>query len=71
MSSSHIIVVARNHKTGEIQLPLDDLTLYGVGGEEDVLETCRLSYDEDWSLALYEPKGAFYSGAKPARKEEH
>ena len=68
MSSSHIIVVARNHKTGEIQLPLDDLTLYGVGGEEDVLETCRQQYDEDWTLALYQPMAPwFVTGAKPLK----
>lgn len=64
MSSAHIIVVARNTKTGAVELPLDDLTLYGVGGEEDVLETCCRRYGEDWTLSLYAPTGPQYSGTK-------
>lgn len=64
MSSRHIIIVARNHKTGEVELPLDDMTLYGIGGEESVLQTCRQSYSEDWALALYEPVGDWWTGAK-------
>lgn len=64
MSSSHIIVVARNTDTGAIELPLEDLTLYGVGGEEDVLQTCRMSYGEEWVLTLYCPYGDTYCGAK-------
>lgn len=68
MSSSHIIVVARNDKTGEIELPLEELTLYGVGGEESVLELCCRRYNEDWSLALYSPVGAFRSGTKTEKK---
>jgi hypothetical protein len=64
MSSSHIIVVARNTKTGAIELPLDELTLYGTGGEEDVLQTCRKKYGEEWTLSLYAPIGDFYTGSK-------
>ena len=64
MSSSHIIIVARNTKTGEIELPLDDLTLYGVGGEDDVLQTCRRQYGEEWVLSLYAPIGDQWCGSK-------
>lgn len=64
VSSSHIIVVARNTETGAIELPLEDLTLYGGGGEEDVLRTCRLQYSEEWSLTLYQPYGDTWSGSK-------
>lgn len=66
MSSEHIIVVARNTVTGAIELPLDDLTLYGTGGEQDMLETCRRDYDDDWVLALYRPMTpGFTTGAMP------
>lgn len=64
MSSSHIIIVARNTKTDEIELPLGNMTLYGLGEEEDVLKTCRISYSEDWNLTLYQPFGSTYYGAK-------
>lgn len=64
MSSSHIIVIARNTETGAIELPLDDLTLYGCGGEEDVLQTCRMLYGEEWALTLYRPYGDTYCGRK-------
>lgn len=75
MSSSHIIVVARNHVTGAVELPLGDTTLYGggsleedprgIGSEESVLDHCRKLYTEDWVLSLYRPYGDQYSGAKP------
>lgn len=64
MSSSHIIIVARNKKTGAIELPLEDMTLYGTGGEDGVLATCRRQYSEEWTLALYAPIGDFYAGDK-------
>ncbi|MBZ9943466.1 hypothetical protein LB533_20480 [Mesorhizobium sp. BR1-1-13] len=64
MSSSHIIIVARSTETGEVRLPLEDLTLYGCGGEEDVLQTCRMSYSEEWALTLYRPYGDTYCGGK-------
>lgn len=64
VSSEHIIIVARNRETGVIELPLDDLTLYWLDGAQDVLETVRKSYSDDWVLALYSPVGGFYSGAK-------
>lgn len=64
MSSSHIIVVARNTETGDIEFPLEDLTLYGVGGETNVLETCRRQYSKEWTLSLYAPIGESYSGSK-------
>lgn len=64
MSSAHLIIVARNHTTGAIELPLDDLTLYSHEGAESVLQTARLAYDEDWALSLYEPWGDLWSGAK-------
>lgn len=67
MSSEHIIIVARNTKTGEVELPLDDLTLYFMEGSESVLQTARRSYGEDWVLALYQPVGDFWCGAKPER----
>lgn len=64
MSSAHIIIVARNHTTGALELPLDDLTLYSHEGAESVLQTARRSYGEDWVLSLYEPVGEQWSGAK-------
>lgn len=64
MSSEHIIIVARNIKTDDIELPLGCMTLYGAGGEQDILKCVRGSYDKDWVLALYSPVGAFYSGKK-------
>lgn len=62
MSSEHIIIVARNNRTGEIQLPLEDTTLYGVGNEDGLLQAYRAQYSEEWSLALYGPMGGFYAG---------
>ena len=44
MSSAHLIIVARNHETGEVQLPLEDMTLYGCEpeGEASLLQSiCR------------------------------
>lgn len=64
MSSSHIIVVARNTDTGEVELPLGDMTLYGVGGEESVLQTCRGNYGKQWVLSLYVPAGGQWVGTK-------
>ena len=59
MSSSHIVIVARNTETGEVKLPLGDMTLYGAGEEEQVLQTCAMScgLGEDWVLTLYHPVG--------------
>ena len=67
MSNSHIIIVARNHRTGKIELPLEDLTLYGVGGEEDVLRTAARNYGPDWGLTLYRPYGDTHSGSKDVK----
>lgn len=72
MSSSHLIIIARNDETGEIQLPLENMTLYGMGKdpetgeyeEESVVRTCAMSYGPEWVLALYGPLGASYSGSK-------
>jgi hypothetical protein len=64
MSSSHIVIIARNDITGEIELPLEDMTLYGCGGEEKVLETCRANYSMDWTLSLYRPYGISWAGCK-------
>ena len=69
MSSSHYIIVARNHDTGEIQLPLENMTFYGNGkldngesDEESIDRTCALSYGPEWVLTLYAPIGSNYSG---------
>ncbi|MBY3543645.1 hypothetical protein HFN71_28590 [Rhizobium laguerreae] len=70
MSSSHLIIVARNDETGEIQLPLENMTLYGMGivdgeyEEETVVRTCAMSYGPEWTLTLYGPLGASYYGSK-------
>lgn len=72
MSSSHLVIIARNDKTGEIQLPLDDMTLYGMGcdsvtgeyEEESVVRTCAMSYGPNWTLTLYGPLGSAYYGVK-------
>lgn len=71
MSSEHIIIVARHDITGEIRLPLENLTLYGTGGEESVLDTCRQRFDEDWTLSLYRPYGNQVAGAKAADRRPH
>jgi hypothetical protein len=70
MSSSHYIIVARNDETSEIQLPLENMTLYGLGQdpetgeheEENVVRTCALSYGPEWTLTLYGPIGTSYGG---------
>jgi hypothetical protein len=72
MSSSHYIIVARNDETGEIQLPLENMTLYGMGidpetgeyEEESIVRTCAATYGPEWTLTLYGPLGASYSGTK-------
>lgn len=70
MSSSHYIIVARNDKTGEVQLPLENMTLYGMGTvdgeyeEESVVRTCAMSYGPEWTLTLYGPLGGSYSGRR-------
>lgn len=68
MSSSHLIVVAHNTTTDEIELPLGNTTLYGIGEEENILERCRKRYDNDWILALYGPRSALVSGTKSKAK---
>lgn len=75
MSSAHYIIVARNDKTGEIQLPLGDMTLYGSGidpetgeyEEEDLVRQCAKQYGEDWTICLYGRLGAAYGGSKKAK----
>lgn len=74
MSSEHAIIVARNTRTGEIQLPLDDTTLYdtsgygidgepnGVGSVRSIINSVRASYHEEWTIALYVRKGDGYCG---------
>ncbi|MAZ17945.1 MAG: hypothetical protein CL535_16645 [Ahrensia sp.] len=69
MSSSHLIIVAHNTATDDIELPLGNTTLYGVGDEEKILERCRKRYDNDWILALYRPISAPVSGTKSKAKE--
>ncbi|QIG68705.1 hypothetical protein EVB67_055 [Rhizobium phage RHph_TM3_3_14B] len=72
MSSSHYIIVARNDETGEIQLPLENMTLYGMGvdpetgeyEEESIVRTCAATYGPEWTLTLYGPLGSSYSGTK-------
>lgn len=70
MSSNHYVVIARNDETGEVQLPLENMTLYGMGGvddeyvEESVVRSCSASYGPEWTLTLYGPLGASYSGTK-------
>lgn len=57
MSSAHIIIIARNDKTGELEVPLGDTTLYDVGGSEHTLELACKNYGPDWTLSLYRPFG--------------
>lgn len=78
MSSAHYIIVARNTETGEIKLPLGDMTLYGMGvdgetgqyEEESVVATCALNFGPDWTLALYGQLGAGYVGRKTKRDRD-
>ncbi|MDX0897397.1 hypothetical protein GOD90_10370 [Sinorhizobium medicae] len=71
MSSSHYIIVARNTKTGAIELPLGDMTLYGSGvdpetgeyEEEKLVRECAKRYGPEWAIALYGMLGANYSGS--------
>lgn len=65
MSSSHLIILARNTLTGELRLPLNDMTLYGVGGEQSVVETAAMTFTDDWVLDLYGPIGDRIVGKKP------
>ncbi len=71
MSSEHIIIVARNITTDELQLPLGNTTLYGTGEEESVLETCRLQYDDQWVLSLYRCSGQGRIGKAVSAKSAH
>lgn len=72
MSSGHYIIVARNDKTGELRLPLGDMTLYGQGLDpetkeyldDDLVKSCAKHFDEDWTLTLYGMVGASYGGSK-------
>lgn len=64
MSSDRLIIVARNYETGEIRLPLGDLTMYDLSGAMDVISRCLKDFGPDWSLAIYEPLGGFLSGTK-------
>ena len=64
MSSDHLIIVARNSTNGKIRLPLGDLTLYGTGGEEKLLEGLRSKYDENWDLTIYQKKSQSVIGSK-------
>lgn len=66
MSSSHIIIVARNMETGAVEFPLGDMTLYGTGLERELLEKCCHEYDGQWVLSLYAPTGdQFYGDKRP------
>lgn len=72
MSSGHYVIVARNTVTGELRLPLGDMTLYGEGkdpetgehAEESLVRTCAMDFDEDWTLTLYGMVSASYGGSK-------
>lgn len=65
MSSAHYIIVARHDKTGELRLPLGDLTLYGCDpeAEEQLLLRICGEFDQDWTVSIYAPK-EFYGGTK-------
>lgn len=65
MGSSHLIVLARNTVTDELRLALGDMTLYGVGGEQSVVETAAMTFTDDWVLDLYGPIGDRIVGKKP------
>lgn len=69
MSSSHMIIVAR-HDSGKLEFPLGDMTLYGVGEEEDLLRNACKQYDDEWTLALYSPTSGYYGGSKKNVKRE-
>lgn len=70
MSSEHYIIVARNTITGAIELPLDDMTLYGQGCdpvtweylEEALVHNIAGRYGDDWVVTLYGPVGGNFSG---------
>lgn len=72
MSSGHYIIVARNRETGELRLPLGDMTLYGGGidpatgeyAEESLVRACAAEFGEDWVLSLYGTRGSDYTGTK-------
>lgn len=70
MSSSHIVIVARNEVTGEVKLATENNTLYGTGDEESILQLYQYQYSEEWVLSLYAPmKPYFVTGTKPAAKD--
>lgn len=73
MSSEHAIIIARNSKTGAIELPLDDLTLYSTEGYslyhqpksiQSIIDSVRMTYDDDWVITLYEQCGPNWCGSK-------
>ncbi len=57
-----MIIVARHDKTGVIELPLGDVTMYGTGGEDRVLMNACTHYGPEWTLSLYAPCGDQRSG---------
>lgn len=57
MSSAYIIILCRNHRTGELRID-PDMTLYDMEGAKSVLETTRWIYDmrddkDDWMISIY------------------
>lgn len=67
MSSSHLVIIARNTKTGDLELPLGNQTLYGTGDEESILESITKRYTDDWCLAIYGQQPPYtLSGTKTA-----
>lgn len=76
MSSEHAIIVARNTKTGELQLPLDEVTIYdtngygldgrpdGVGSVKIIIDSVRMTYSDDWVITLYVRSGPDWCGSR-------
>jgi len=57
MSSAHIIILCRNHRTGELRID-PGMTLYDMDGAKSVLETTRMIYGmkpdaDDWCISIY------------------
>ena len=63
VSSAHLIIVARNTVTNEFET-MNGTTLYGAGGEEALLQSCRDAFTSDWVLTLYAPRGDSFEGTR-------
>lgn len=65
MSSDHVVIVARNTESGEVRLPLGNVTLYSTERIDDFVRRVCADYGDEWVVAAYLPTTGFFIGTKP------